>query len=335
MVPRRTDATCIERTVADFLAGLDVCRLKIGSGMFEVPLRDKQETGRPTRVHDAPHGERPVPSMAKTPRYIDYVILNLGAPAFRLALYDTAGRKCVWCKEPIVCYSDLQIDHLIYKTIDPDALQSQIEGFELDPAYNVHETYNLVPVHGPCNRSKSDKPLVISALNASILSDAQQRAEEVEKKAEANKKLLSAETSKALATLESHRNDPQVMEKVRQFLLDISSSEVGNVEPVLEFSVLPDLAIAVNALGSVKAFSLGDCPNSNCITGDVNWQTFPQSTTLLRAGYCDACGTFAVECPDCDTRTSFVWDAEQTCDGCENRFVTERVGGELWDVAVQ
>lgn len=267
--------------------------------------------------------------------YIETVIFNISDPAFRLALYNAADRNCVWCKEPIVCYADMQIDHLIYKTIDSKTLRSQIKGFELDPTYDVHETYNLAPIHGPCNRGKSAKPLAISALNASILHDARQRAEGVEKKAEANKKTLSADTSKALATLESHRADPQVMQAVRQFLIDISVSEPGNIDSILSFPVLPDLAIAVSARGSVKAFGLGDCPNSNCISGNVMWEAFPRPKALLRSGYCDACGTLAVECPACDTHTSFAWDTEQRCDGCENQFVAETVGGELWDVTIR
>lgn len=261
------------------------------------------------------------------------MIFSLGDPAFRLALYQTADKKCISCKAPIVSYVDMQIDHLIYQTIEADALQGQIADFDLRSDYNVHETYNLAPIHGPCNRSKSNKPLPVTALHAAMLAEAQNRAAEVEKRADTYKTQLSSDLSKALATIDMHRDNPGILEKVRELLV-MTSSQDAVTEPILDFSVLPDLKIAIDSAGFVHASSLGDCPNSNCITGDIKWETFPQTTYPFRAGYCDLCGTFAVECPDCKTQTSFDWGDEQKCDGCENKFVRETVGGELWDVIV-
>jgi hypothetical protein len=43
----------------------------------------------------------------------------LSDPAFRVALHEAAGKKCVWCNRP-VAYYELHIDHLIYKTIDDE-----------------------------------------------------------------------------------------------------------------------------------------------------------------------------------------------------------------------
>jgi hypothetical protein len=252
--------------------------------------------------------------------------------AFRLALHETAGKKCVWCNEPVV-YFDMQIDHLIYKTIDDATLQDLVREFALRADFDVNETYNLVPIHARCNRSKSNKPLPVTPLHAAILQAAKDRTAEVEKRTESYKKLLSSDMSKVFATIEMHRDDPEITKKLRDHILAISSPEVV-IEPLLEFSLMPDLRISIDSAGSVHAFSLGDCPNPNCITGNIEWETFPHSDGLLRAGYCDACGVPAVECQNCDTQTCFFWEHEQVCDGCETKFVLEKVGGELWDVRV-
>lgn len=250
----------------------------------------------------------------------------------RLALHELAGKKCVWCTEP-VAYPDMQIDHLIYKTIGDAALQDLVNAFALRGDYNVHETYNLVPVHARCNRGKSNKPLPVNALHAAILEGAADRAPEVERKAESYKKLLSSDMSKVFAAIDANRADEMIVQKLKDHILAVSSQDTVE-EPVLEFMLMPDLKISVDSEGLVHAFSLGDCPNQNCITGNVVWQTFPQPQTLLRAGACDTCGTTSVECPTCDTKTCFFWDHEQICDGCENKFGIETVGGEIWDVKI-
>lgn len=250
----------------------------------------------------------------------------------RLALHEVAGKKCVWCTEPVT-YADMQIDHLIYKTIDDAALRNLIDAFTLRADFSVHETYNLVPVHASCNRVKSNKPLPVNALHAAILQAAADRATEVERKAESYKKLLSSDTSKVFATIDAHRADPEIMKKFRDHILATSSQEMV-AEPMLEFMLMPDLKISIDSLGSLHAFSLGDCPNQNCITGNIAWATFPLSDSLVQAGFCDACGVAAVKCPDCDTKTCFFWEHEQICDGCKNKFALETVGGELWDIRI-
>ena len=42
------------------------------------------------------------------------------------------------------------------------------------------------------------------------------------------------------------------------------------------------------------------CPNPNCITGEISWRSWTSAGTILRAGACDSCGTWAVECPFCE-----------------------------------
>jgi Restriction endonuclease len=57
----------------------------------------------------------------------------------------------------------------------------------------------------------------------------------------------------------------------------------------------------------------GDCPNENCYTGDIYWRAWHSDRTdELRAGACSTCGTWAVECPECEEIVSFYWD-ESIC----------------------
>lgn len=80
----------------------------------------------------------------------------------------------------------------------------------------------------------------------------------------------------------------------------------------------------------------GDCPNENCYTGDLGWQDWStEDGTPLRAGSCDTCGTWGVECPDCGEITGMHW-SEQSCDSCSNVFtlVYDRKGSDVEAVAL-
>jgi hypothetical protein len=58
---------------------------------------------------------------------------------------------------------------------------------------------------------------------------------------------------------------------------------------------------------------LFDCPADNCDYGTVGWWTWrSESGQILRAGRCDLCGSFAVECPECDSAIDFSRD-QATC----------------------
>ncbi len=51
---------------------------------------------------------------------------------------------------------------------------------------------------------------------------------------------------------------------------------------------------------------LGDCPNENCMTGDVDWTEFRSAIQeTLAYGGCDNCGTEALRCPECDEACGF------------------------------
>jgi hypothetical protein len=80
----------------------------------------------------------------------------------------------------------------------------------------------------------------------------------------------------------------------------------------------------------------GDCPNDNCYTGDISWCDWPQTDgTVIEAGSCNTCGTWAVRCLQCEAETGFFWD-EVSCCGCEQRYelVWDRKGTDVDEVVI-
>jgi hypothetical protein len=59
----------------------------------------------------------------------------------------------------------------------------------------------------------------------------------------------------------------------------------------------------------------GDCPNENCVTGDVGWRWWESRSGRIRAGSCDICGTWAVECPECTDVLDYFGE-EALCYSC-------------------
>jgi hypothetical protein len=70
----------------------------------------------------------------------------------------------------------------------------------------------------------------------------------------------------------------------------------------------------------IERIKFGDCPNPNCILGDISWHSWPddEGGPPVMAGFCNACGTLAVECNDeaCGDITALDL-GEQQCDNCE------------------
>jgi hypothetical protein len=101
----------------------------------------------------------------------------------------------------------------------------------------------------------------------------------------------------------------------------ISLGDLGG--PTLEFPNWDKL------FPGVRLPSFGDCPNVNCMSGDVEWRDWTQpSGEIITAGSCSACGTDAITCPTCGEKTDFVWP-KQDCDGCERTFELHYDGGEI------
>lgn len=241
---------------------------------------------------------------------------------------------CVWCKRPISLI-ELEIDHLIYKTIEFSKLSELIEHFALRADFDVDETYNLAPSCRRCNGSKSNRLPQRAPAFMLLFQEASTRAPSVESKAEANKKLLSADLNKVFAIVDHFRDDVDVFKKLEAYVLQGASLEPVE-EPSLRFLLTPQLEIALDSAGNVHAFSFGDCPSGTCPSGHIGWQQWPQENgDELAAGACDVCGLWAVACPEpfCGSKTTFVWD-EQPCDSGDKVFRLVRHKDEVEDVVM-
>jgi hypothetical protein len=113
----------------------------------------------------------------------------------------------------------------------------------------------------------------------------------------------------------------------------------GAIQPRIEIRdlshPLPELPSWAERVPEFTGF--GDCPNVNCFTGDIGWRMWPQqnSDTVVEAGSCDTCGTWAVRCFECGEESGFFGDGVD-CDGCERVYtlVWDRKGGDVEDVVV-
>jgi hypothetical protein len=109
----------------------------------------------------------------------------------------------------------------------------------------------------------------------------------------------------------------------------------GATQPKIDLRSIPTADVVLQPWTErLSAFTgFGDCPNDNCMTGDITWRAWPQtdSDAVIEAGSCWVCGTWAVRCPDCEAETGVMWFEEVPCDGCENRFalITDRKGAEV------
>lgn len=94
----------------------------------------------------------------------------------------------------------------------------------------------------------------------------------------------------------------------------------GALNPTIALRQLPEQANIPFSDEIMKALEgmshkFGDCANENCYTGDVTWHHWREGNNLVKAGYCDICGTPAVQCANCGSITAI--DGITKCDGCE------------------
>lgn len=233
------------------------------------------------------------------------------------------------CKEPIT-YIELHIDHFIPKSLDEVGLANAIESYGLPKDYDLAETYNVVPSCGPCNISKGNRLPLVNHLTLETIDTAKTLAPEVEKKADKLKKMLSAPVTQTLATIDANRNNPEVIQELLDYLVGIKESQVIEPELSMEFLLSEFVRLGLSSDGASQVFSVGDCPNTNCIAGEVDWQTWVDGELgQLKAGVCYSCGTRAVSCPECNIKTAFFRDEEECDGGCGKRFRVIEHGGEL------
>lgn len=88
----------------------------------------------------------------------------------RYALYEAWSMRCYWCSKPQE-YNQLQIDHIIPKTVEAARLKQLVADYALPADFDVHDPYNLAPICTPCNgpgtKGSADHtatPIVLSRL---------------------------------------------------------------------------------------------------------------------------------------------------------------------------
>ncbi|RDV11011.1 hypothetical protein DXK94_07575 [Arthrobacter sp. RT-1] len=142
--------------------------------------------------------------------------------------------------------------------------------------------------------------------------------------------MLSAPVTNTLASIDANRDNPEVIQELLDYLLSIKASQIIEPELTMDFLLSEFVRLGLNSDGSSLVFSVGDCPNTNCIAGEVDWQTWDDGEfRKLKAGLCGSCGTRAVSCPECGAETDFFGD-EVDCDGgCGKRFRMVEHGGAL------
>ena len=76
-------------------------------------------------------------------------------------IHEKWGYICYWCGPEEVKknkrYSEVELDHIVPRTIDDADLQQLIHDRELPADFDVDRPYNLAPICRPCNREKSDE----------------------------------------------------------------------------------------------------------------------------------------------------------------------------------
>src|SRR4051794_7823335 len=78
----------------------------------------------------------------------------------RLKLFQAWRLRCYSCRRPQE-YRDVEIDHIIPRTISPARLQQLVEQHGLAADFDLHAPANLAPICGACNTEKSDRDDVL------------------------------------------------------------------------------------------------------------------------------------------------------------------------------
>lgn len=107
------------------------------------------------------------------------------------------------------------------------------------------------------------------------------------------------------------------------------SRAAGARNPKVELRRLPEeQGIDYESFIHRVGISFGDCPNVNCILGDVDWTNWEDGDgSIVQAGLCSACGTIAVRCGECGDVTALD-SGQERCDSCEAVYevLTDRDG---------
>lgn len=136
----------------------------------------------------------------------------------RLALLESWGNRCYWCRMPSD-YSVTEIDHIISQETPPDKL-AEFLAEHMPPThreqFDIHAPGNLAPIHGTCNRDKSNLDLAGTGRLTSSLARARSRQPQVAKRV---RSFRSSQTvAKAmLAASMADMSDPRSQQALAEF----------------------------------------------------------------------------------------------------------------------
>lgn len=259
-------------------------------------------------------------------------------PVLRWAIFVQWPEKCVWCTKPLVLV-DMEVDHLIPKSLKGDELQEVLSAHGLPDSYDVEAEENFAPSCGGCNTYKHKHAPPTSPVVSELLKDAASRAEAVRKTAKefASKQKLS----NALGyILQADTSNADIVTVLNTIFAEVGSMLESAQSPhtSVPFTDFAGIALGPEGEWFVARFTgFGDCPNDNCYTGDIDWQAFPgpEGEGGVESGICNTCGTVAVRCPDCETVTGAFFD-DVPCEGCGAVFGLDRDpdSGDVNDVVV-
>lgn len=120
--------------------------------------------------------------------------------------------------------------------------------------------------------------------------------------------------------------DRGVLYTVNGFTEPAKARAKGQTQPRISPRVLHLAAPTPDDFDDVFS-GFGDCPNTNCYTGDISWMSFGSAGgDAIDFGHCDTCGSSAVRCTECEDITA----ADEVCwCGTTYRLTYDRKGSEV------
>lgn len=121
------------------------------------------------------------------------------SPEERWVIWDVYKRKCIYCSEPILDFSNLNIDHLLPESLheNQSKLQEILKKHSLPENYDINGYQNLIASCAMCNKRKNKEII----LNPVLLHTANKNPEKIRKLVEIKKEKIMLGKDKQLTTL--------------------------------------------------------------------------------------------------------------------------------------
>jgi hypothetical protein len=201
----------------------------------------------------------------------------------RYAVYVLGGDRCVWCGRPIT-FSEMELDHLIPKSLSGDELSEVLGMHGLPSGYDLESIENLVPSCRKCNGGKGYRPPPATPIVTMMLESAAARAPEVRKRAEItiSRRDLSVAIGKIEVAVKQNGKDPELQSMLRSFMARLSEADNrgGDPDQRITLDVHPALALLwdpdnrwkiIHETGRAAAV-VSDGTRSGVIGTDISYQ---------------------------------------------------------------